>query len=587
MTGAPTHVRDMSETIFNIGSREAPVQGLATDVASALRATSWDTVGATFVINLLSLVLPLALMQVYDRIIPNVAISTLTLLILGVGTALLLEAVLHYLRAITAGWSAARFEHLEGCRAVERILSARLDTFEEQGVGEHLENFNALSRLKDFYSGQAMRALVDLPFAIIFVAAVAYLGGWLAAVTTAVLVAFAVTAALLGRHLRNVLLERVSNDNRRQNFIVEILSGIATVKAMAMEAQMARRFERLQESCSKTNYHVAEASSQASGVSTYFSYATLFAVAATGSLLVIDGNLSVGGLAACTLLSGRAMQPLQRAMGAWTRFQDVRIARSRLARVLDLEAEASSHDEQPRLTGDEALELVGVSFTYPDSAEPVLQDVNLRIEPGQAIAIRTDATGSGKTTLLHLMAGVLEPTHGCVRLGDHDISEFSPAAKGKAITYLPSTGTALKGTILENLTMFRPHRMATALDLSRRLGLDDIAAQLPRGYETLIGDGVGDTLSQGVMQRISLARGLATRAQFVLFDEANSAIDSAGDVELRAVLEETRAASALVLISHRPSLLKLADVTYELNDGRISRVEPKTPLGPGASGTGR
>ena len=183
------------------------------------------------------------------------------------------------------------------------MLSARLSTFEAQGVGEHLENFNALSRLKDFYSGQAMRALIDLPFALIFVAAVAYLGGWLALVTAGVLIGFAITAAWLGRQLRNVLVERVATDNRRQNFIVEVLSGIGTVKAMAMEAQMARRFERLQENCSKINYKVAEASAYANGASTYFSYAMLFAVAATGSLLVIDGNLSVGGLAACTLLS--------------------------------------------------------------------------------------------------------------------------------------------------------------------------------------------------------------------------------------------------------------------------------------------
>ena len=407
-------------------------------------------------INLLSLVLPLTLMQVYDRIIPNAAFSTLTILMLGVGAALLLEAILHYLRAITASWSAARFEHIEGCRAVERILSARLSTFEEQGVGEHLENFNALGRLKDFYAGQAMRALIDLPFVVIFVAAVAYLGGWLALVTTGILALFAITAAILGRQLRNALLERVTNDNRRQNFIVEVLGGIGTVKAMAMEAQMARRFERLQENCSKTNYKVAEVSAFANGTSTYFSFGMLFAVAATGSLLVIDGTLSVGGLAACTLLSGRAMQPLQRAMGAWTRFQDVRIARQRLARVLNLEADPTSGVAQPTLTGNEVLELNEVSFRYPGQEQMLLQDINLRLERGKIIAFREETTGGGNTTLLHLMMGMLEPTSGTVRLADHDMSDLSPATKSKAVTYLPPKGQVLKGTILENLTMFPP-----------------------------------------------------------------------------------------------------------------------------------
>jgi ATP-binding cassette subfamily C protein LapB len=546
----------MSETTVNPASRKAPEPGYAKDVAGIFRGTSWDAVGATFIINLLSLVLPLTLMQVYDRIIPNAAFSTLTLLVLGAGGALMLEALLQYLRALTSGWSAARFEHLEGCRAMDRMLTSRLSTFEEQGVGEHLENFNSLGRLKDFYSGQAMRALIDLPFALVFVAAVAYLGGWLALVTIAVLALFALSAAWLGRQLREVLLERVTTDNRRQNFIVEVLSGISTVKAYA------------------------------NGASTYFSYGMLFAVAATGSLLVIDGNLSVGGLAACTLLSGRAMQPLQRAMGAWTRFQDVRIARARLEKVLSLEVDAATLREQPKLSGDETLELAGVSFSYPGDDEPLLRGINLRIGPGKTIAIRTEANGSGATTLLHLMAGILEPTAGTVRLGDHDITDLPPATKGKAITYLPSKGPAMKGTILDNLTMFRPNRTAVALELSRRLGLDNIAAQLPRGYETIIGDGVSETLSQGVMQRISLVRGLATQAQFILFDEANSAIDGAGDTQLRTLLEEIKTKSGLVLISHRPSLLKLADETYELKDGKITRAEPMPAPSPAPNSTG-
>ena len=578
----------MSETTVNTNSSESSESGFVKDVVAVLSGTSWDAVGATFLINLLSLVLPLTLMQVYDRIVPNAAFSTLTLLVLGAGAALLLEATLQYLRAVTAGWSAARYEHLEGCRAMERMLSARLSSFEEQGVGEHLENFNALSRLKDFYSGQAMRALIDLPFALIFVATVAYLAGWLALVTGGILILFAITAAWLGRRLRGVLLERVNNDNRRQNFIVEVLSGIATVKAMAMEAQMARRFERLQENCSKTNYKVAQASSHANGASTYFSYGMLFAVAATGSLLVIDGTLSVGGLAASTLLSGRAMQPLQRAMGAWTRFQDVRIARHRFQILLNLDIDATAQAEQPKLRGDEVLVLEDVSFAYRPDDRMVLRNINLRLEPGKAIAIRAEGNGNGRTTLIQLMAGELVPTSGTIKLGSHNLADLAPATKSKALSYLPSTGTVLKGTILENITMFRPRRTKAALELSRRLGLDQITARLPRGYETVVGDSVSDILSQGVLQRISLVRGLAPQPLFILFDEANSAIDGTGDAELRKILQEIKTKAGLILISHRPSLLKLADETYELKDGQLTRDEPKpAATAPIPTGAGR
>ena len=154
-----------------------------------------------------------------------------------------------------------------------------------------------------------------------------------------------------------------------------------------------------------------------------------------------------------------------------------------------------------------------------------------------------------------------------------DVGTNSPAMS-RAISYLPSKGIALKGTILENITMFRPKRTQIALELSQRLGLDQIAARLPRGYETVIGDGVGDSLSQGVLQRISVVRGLAPQPLFILFDEANSAIDGPGDAELRNILEEIKATSGLVLVSHRPSLLKLADATYKLKGGRISPVRP-------------
>ena len=441
---------------------------------------------------------------------------------------------------------------------------------------------------EDFYSGQAMRALIDLPFVIIFIAAVVYLGGWLALVTAGVLILFAITAALLGHRLRQVLLERVANDNRRQNFIVEVLSGISTIKSMAMEAQMARRYERLQESCSNTNYKVAQASSHANGASTYFSYGMLFAVAATGSLLVIDGTLTMGGLAACTLLSGRAMQPLQRAMGAWTRFQDVRIARKRFLSILNLEVDPTAQIEQPKLQGDEVLELNDVSFAYRPDDRMVLRNINLSVAPGKAIAIRAEGNGNGRTTLIQLMAGELIPTSGTIKLGEHDLIDLSPVIKSKALSYLPSKGSVLKGTILENITMFRPKRTQAALELSRRLGLDQIAARLPRGYETIVGDSVSDILSQGVLQRISLVRGLAPQPLFVLFDEANSAIDGTGDIELRKILEETKARAGLILISHRPSLLKLADETYELKDGQLIRFTPGlNPAPPETTGAER
>ena len=208
---------------------------------SALSFGFWNAASSTLLINVVSLALPLALLQVYDRIIPNDALSTLGLLVVGVAVALLLETVLQVGRAISASWSAAKFEHIVGCQAMERLLQSDITAFEQRGAGAYVEDMNALTALKDFYSGQALRAVLDLPFAALFVGLVAYLAGPLVLVTLAMLLAFLAVAAFLGWRLRRVLRDRMEADDRRFNFIIEALSGIHTIKAMAMEPQLQRR----------------------------------------------------------------------------------------------------------------------------------------------------------------------------------------------------------------------------------------------------------------------------------------------------------------------------------------------------------
>lgn len=529
----------------------------------------WDTVGATVFINLLALALPLSLLQIYDRILPADGTSTLTLLVIGVAVALGLEAFLQFGRALSAGWSAARFEHRTGCLAMSRVLHADLADFERRGAGAHVESLNALGQLKDFYAGQALRALLDLPFAALFLAIVFWLGGPLVLVAITVMVLFSACALILGRRLREVLSERLTADDRRLNFIIEVLGGIHTVKTMAMEAQMLRRYERLQETSSGWNYAVAASNASAMGAGSLFLYANLFAVAGFGSLLVMDGALSVGGLAACTMLSSRALQPLQRALGVWTRFQGVKLARARLDEVLTLKQENAPQTVRHELQTGKDLVLEKVSFGYDPKLPPVLKDIDLRVKPGNTIAI-AGGNACGKTTLLQLLMGALVPGSGKALLGRQDLGEFTARQRSDAIAYLPQNGAVFKGTILENITMFRPEHTAHALSLARRLGLDQVVARLPNGYHTVVGDSAGEALPRGIRQRIAVVRALCTRPRIILFDEANAAIDNEGDAQLRGLLESLKADHTMVLVTHRPSLLQLADQVYDLADGRLT-----------------
>lgn len=539
----------------------------------------FDLIIASVFINLLALAMPLTLLQVYDRIIPNSAEGTLILLIIGVGSALILEACLRQGRSYVSGWMGARFEHLAGVAAVERLLNVSIVDYERQGSGVHLERFNSLGPLKEFYAGQAILALCDLPFAVLFLGAMYYLAGHLVLVPIALIIIFAIVAVLVGRKLRDALENRMLADDRRYSFIIEVLGGIHTVKGLAMEEQMIRRYERLQETCASADYNVALHSSSASSTGVLFSQLVLFCVVGYGATFVIDGVLTVGGLAACTMLAGRSMQPLQKAVGIWTRFQSIQLALDRVRQLFEMEEEKPvGLPELPAVRG--SMKIENMSFTYGknkdgDALDEIFTNVNLDIDAGETIGI-TGAGSSGKTTLLYIMMGVFTPNQGRITIDGLDLFEYDASSIRRQIAYLPQEGQLFHGTILENVTMFREDKIDDALDISRLLGLDGVVAHMPNGYETIVGDGAGDKLPKGIKQRIAIARALVDKPRVLLFDEANAAMDSAGDSTLRNLLDRLKGRVTLILVTPRPSMLNLADRIFDIKDAQLVEREPET-----------
>lgn len=531
-----------------------------------------DLVFCTLFINVLSLAMPLSLVQIYDRIIPNSAEGTLMLLGVGIGSALILEAVLRQVRSYVSGRMGARFEHLANTMAMERLVNANLGDSERRGPGAQLERLNGLSLLKEFYAGQAILVLCDFPFTLIFVAVIGYLAGPLVLVPIVLIALFTAFALVLGKRLRASLRDRQVADERRFNFIIEVLGGIHTVKAMAMETQILRRYERLEEGCALASYRLNFDSASAQSVSAASSQMSAFAIAGLGSLLVINGSLTVGALVACTMLTGRCLQPLQKALGIWTRFQSIELARRQVAEIMELPPETSRGlPPLPAARGD--LEVRDVTFGYGDDkdGEPlpaVLEAINLRVRAGQTIGV-TGASACGKSTLLGLMAGVLRPTTGAVLVDGHDLTEVNPASVRRQVVYVPRHGVLFNGTILENITMFRASREDDALAVARRLGLDAVVSRMPFGFQTRVGAGATDAIALGIKQRIMIARALVNKPRVLLFDEANAAMDSQGDAILHAVLEDMRGECTMILITHRPSTLNLADRVYEIAGGRL------------------
>ncbi|PKR49488.1 ABC transporter ATP-binding protein [Thalassospira povalilytica] len=534
---------------------------------SHLRTGRFSLLIAALVINLLSLALPITLLQVYDRVLPHNSIPTLTLLILGVLGALLIEAVLRLGRAYISSLSAAKFEHESSQKAVGHLLSASLIDYDKTAPGLHLQRLNSLNLLRDFYSGQAIGAIVDLPFVVLFLALIAVIGGVLVAVPVGILLAFFLTAMILGHQLRAALDKRSQSDERRYNFIIETLTGIHTIKSMAMENLMVRRHEQLQEQCSGDDLIAARSAHAAVNASATFSMLTMVMVAAIGSVLVINGDLTVGGLAACTMLSGRSIQPLQRAMSLWTQFQNIRVARQRVNELFEIKPEDSAVTaEMPLLEGK--IELRNLGFSHADGKK-IFDRLDLVVEPGDSVAITGD-NGTGKTTLLWLLMGALRPDSGDILLDGKNPSDYTAESTRRQIAYLPQHGVMFKGTILENITGFRKEiGVDRVVEIARRLGLDDIVMRMPEGYDTEVGGQASETLPRGVKQRIAVARALIDYPRIVLFDEANSSLDMAGDNIMASLMLELKKHCTLVMVSHRPSLIALANKQYRIVDHHL------------------
>ena len=551
---------------------------LSSDIADLWRhylpLTRFDVLASSFLVNVLSLGLPMMTLQVYDRIIPNSATQTFTYLVIGILVVLFLETLLKLSRSWLTGWSGAQFEHQASTQALEKLMRAKLESVEEVPAGYHLDRVAGVEAIRNFYGSQAAIAVVDGPFVIIFLGLIAFIAGYLVLVPIVLLIIAAWLALWIGRGLKDAIEDRNVWDDRRYNFIIETLGGIHTVKGLAMEGLMQRRYERLMKSNVDAGHRVNMLASLGQSISGFFGQLAVVATVGVGAWMIINDTLSIGGLAACTLLSGRTIQPVLRILNLWTRYQSVLIAEEKLAELDDLPRE---HDQTSGAqVMVEKLQLKNVSFRFRENTPYVLQDIDLSVNRGEMIGIQGE-NGSGKTALLHLLMGRLQPDMGELTVNDMSVAELDRDHIRQQIAYLPQQPILMQGSIIENLTFFRTSEyLDDALEIASWLGLDDIFARMPDGYDTRVGETAASTLPHGVAQRVAIARALAQRPKFILFDEANSALDQEGEAFLKQVLKNLHGDTGIILVTYRPSLLAMADRRYHLKDGILTELHATT-----------
>lgn len=524
-----------------------------------------ETLAASLAINLLSLAVPVVLMQVYDRIIPNNSGGTLLMLSLGCASAVALEAGLRYARSLIMAWNGMRFEHAVGRAAMERILDSRLEDYLRDSPGSHLERLSSVQTLKGISDDELSQALLDLPFVVVYLAGVWVIGGPLLAAPVAAMLAFLAAIRFLRGRIEKERERRAKADERRFSFLIGLLSRIHSVKALTMEEQLLRSYEPLQAEASVSGFRMKVWSQLIAVAGTLGGEAAFFGTLVAGSALVINGAMTVGGLSACIILVRRSMSPVSQLARFWLRLSEAGSARRRLARIASLRQafEPGAPALPSELEG--GLSMRGVSFRYLEDGPFVFRNAVLEVQAGSMIAIRS-GENAGSSTALRLLSGALRPEEGRILVDSFDLSRHDRHDLHGRIECISGTGVLFKGTIIENLSLFDPHKQMIAFDAAALVGLDDLVANLPQGYETQMEGGHGSLLPPGFVQRIAMARALAVRPRVLLCDEAESSMDHKAFAMFKWLLGRLKGSCTIVLATSHPELLSMCDRVYAVRN---------------------
>ncbi len=526
-----------------------------------------DVVIASVFASFLGLAMPLAVLQVYDRVLPNTSTDTLLVLMLGVAVVLVADGAIKIARAAVVSRLGATFNHQSHLELFRRVLDTDPAEFGQTPVSVHVRQLRALQSVADHYGDQGRLLAIDLPAGGIFFAALIFIGGPLAIVPVVLLGFFLFFALNRNRVLQQVVADRSEQDDRKSDFTLEVLSGAKTVKSQAMEALIMRRFERLQRHAASLSSKYMKLSGQARDAAAIFGTLTSVFVVLFGAIMVVNDSFSIGGVAASTLLAGQLVQPFLRAINQLTDMQRLKHDYSQVSELFQLPPVKARSEPEGRVDG--SIQMVTVCVEPERAGGPVLADVDLRIEEGQFVSFR-GGDGAGKAALMKLLTAEQAPDTGRVLVGGHDYDGPYKHALRKCVSYVDNQGAIFSGTILENITMFGAVAdLANARAAARLIGLEKEIHLLPNGYETRLGSDLGGKLPTSTLQRIAIARALAGEPRILVLDEANAKLDQHAEKALIGALNRLKGQLTLVIVSQRPSMLAVADRHFEVNEGKV------------------
>lgn len=526
-----------------------------------------EVLGVSLVLQLFGLVSPLMFQVVMDKVLVNHTYSTLNVVCTTLLVASIFEVLLTGLRNYVFAHTTNRIDVELGARLFRHLVALPLGYFGARRVGDTVARVRELENIRNFLTGQALTAVIDIAFSFVFIGVMCLYSGWLTLLVVASLPVYGAVSGLLVPAFRARLNEKFARGADNQSFLVEAVSGVETVKAMAVEPQFIRRWETQLAAYVSAGFRVNQLGNVGQQliqlVGKLVTLGTLF----FGARLVIDGRLSVGELVAFNMMSQRVSAPVLRLAQLWQDFQQTGISMQRLGDILNTRTEIpQARQALPPIRGD--VQFQNIRFRYRPDAPPVIDGVSLDIRAGQVIGI-VGRSGSGKSTLTKLLQRLYLPEQGTVRIDGQDLALADPAWLRRQVGVVLQENLLFNRSVRENIALTDPGVSLDAVIHAAKLaGAHGFICELPEGYDTVVGEH-GSNLSGGQRQRLAIARALLTNPRILIFDEATSALDFETERIIRDNMKAICAGRTVIIIAHRLSAVRHADRIVAMDQGKI------------------
>ncbi|WP_108651202.1 type I secretion system permease/ATPase [Dongshaea marina] len=532
-----------------------------------------DVLYASLLINIFAIAAPLFTMNVYDKIVPNLAFESLWVLAIGAAVIFLFDFVIRQLRSYFIDVAAKKSDVILSAEIFSKVMRTRLES-RPISTGAFVRHLQEFESIREFFTSATITSLVDFPFALLFLFVIWLFAGSMVLIPITGIAILIIYSFLIQAPLQRSVEEGSRLASQKHANLVESVSGIETVKLLGAEGVFQFRWEQAVNHMANWGTKTRKITTSVSATASYMQQMITVSLIVYGVYLLANGELSMGGIIASVMLGSRAIGPMVQLSVLSTRYNQAKSALKILSQIMELPEERESSDKvtNPIIKGN--VEFTDVSFVYPGSDAKSVNHLNLSIRAGEKIGI-IGRIGAGKSSLMRLLSGLYQPTEGSIYLDGIDIQQFPESFLRRNVGCMPQDITLFFGSIRDNICLGQPWIDDETIQRTAiRSGVAEFAMRDPNGLERQVGEG-GRNLSGGQKQTIGLARALLHDPPVLILDEPTSDMDFRSEIQVRESLKKLNSKQTMLLITHRSSMLELVDRILVFDNGRLVADGPK------------